>query len=351
MSTPSEQEQRLIVQVVPPGEGGVRDYMACLAEQWSAAGTVCRVIALSASAVRQKRLATRLAELASPPGPAEPIILVLHFSGYGYHARGLCAWLVEEVAHAQHALGGRLKLAVVFHELFARGEPPWRSAFWLSPLQAAAARRLARLADVVWTNTEHHAAWLRDALPAGSTVHAWPVFSNVGEPRDLPEQSARAPRAILFGSVATRRRALDGLRRCGAPLLERLGVEELVEVGPGGSVLTDTSTPIRFRQCAGNLPRAQVSALLAASRFGLIEYPSNLLGKSGVFAAYAAHGCLVVNARAGSTAADDLVPGEHYIAPEHAAPQQGAERLHAWYLQHAMARQADVMHRLLSASG
>jgi hypothetical protein len=343
----SDQAPALIVQLVPPGEGGVRDYMACLAEQWTAAGVACQVIELSQPNTHEQGLAARLKALAPPH--AGHVALVLHFSGYGFAPRGLCGWLVDELVQTRRQFGDGLRLAVVFHELFARGEPPWRSAFWLSLLQAAVAKRLARLADVVWTNTEHHAAWLHGALGAGSAVHTWPVFSNVGEPREVRVQTARAPQAIVFGSLATRRRALNGLKRCAMPLLVRLGIEELIEVGPGGPALVGAAPDGLVHRCAGSLTKAEVGRLLGASRLGLIEYPSNLLGKSGVFAAYAAHGCLVVNAHARTAAADGLVPGKHYAAPGHHAAPHAAERLHAWYLAHPAARQAEVLGRLLAA--
>ncbi len=337
------------MQVVPPGQGGVRDQAATMGAEWQRRGLDPALIELSREGAAVSSLAARVA--ACGFAADQPWVLVLHFSGYGYAARGLCGWLLDELANLRATHGSSLRLIVVFHELFASA-PPWRTAFWLGPMQAAIAARLARLADALWTNTEGHARWLRSQVPAGTAIAVEPVFSNVGEPFDVKPLAARQPRAVVFGSAVTRRRALAGLDRQAATL-RQLGVRELVEVGQGERV-GDAGGGIAC-SFAGALPREELGALLMDSRFGLLEYPPQFLSKSSVFAAYAAHGCLVLDRCAAGPASDGLAAGRHYLAigagrhddagavQTGPALQQVATLGASWYGGQRLARQAKLL--------
>jgi hypothetical protein len=327
-----------LVQICPPGTGGVRDYAEALARAWAARGVPSQVLEGTREA-----LGAQLDALPSPGDPDDRLRLVLHFSAYGYAPRGLCGWLADELARLKATHGSRVWLVVVFHELFAGDEPVWRSAFWLAPHQARAARRIATLADSLWTNTARHAAWLREVVDDAKPLQAWPVFSNVGEPADVPAWITRRPAAVVFGSAGTRQRAFDALRGQ-ASALARLGIREIVEVGDGHAA--PEPAPGLPRRVLGRLSASELSRLLSASRFALIDYPASYLGKSGVFAAYAANGCVVVNLRAPDDERDDVREGVHFIdlraavAPNDDALAQMAQRLHRWYHEHPLASQA-----------
>ncbi len=333
------------VQVCPPGAGGVRDYADCLRHAWAARGIASELIEGWAASADREPLAARLAALA--PAHDGRLTVYLHFSGYGYAARGLCQWLVDELRALKASRGDALRLVVVFHELFANSVP-WRSAFWLAPLQSAVARRLVALADGLWTNTEHHAGWLRDVAGGTTPLHVRPVFSNVGEPVDLAPWAGRPARAIVFGSAATRRRALLALRGH-APALKRLGVAEIIEVGDGDS-RCDAELGVATRHL-GRQSTSALGALLGAARFGLLDYPARYLGKSGVFAAYAAHGCLAIDTFALDGDADGLRVGTHYINLRAPFEADGdtlagmARRLAHWYGGHSLALQSgELLH-------
>ncbi len=109
---------RTLVQIVPPGEGGVLDYAECLKAQWMRSGKPSQLLALSQPLAKQASLAQRVGN------PATALSVVLHFSGYGYARRGLCGWLLEELNALRAQRQAALHLVVVFHELFASG-PPW----------------------------------------------------------------------------------------------------------------------------------------------------------------------------------------------------------------------------------
>jgi len=326
----------MIVQVCPRGAGGVRDYAECLARSWALRGVDTPLIVGTPECLRE-----RLESLIEADD-AGRLCVVLHFSGYGYAPRGLCAWLVDTLTSFKSAHGANVRLVVVFHELFATGMP-WRSAFWLAPWQSQVARRLARLADSLWTNTAHHAAWLREAAGAATPLLVRAVFSNVGEPAESAAWERRAPRAVVFGAAATRQRAFAALR-AHAPALERLGILEIVEAGDGASQAGEEfSTPTRH---LGRLSAAELGFLLADSRFGQLDYPARYLGKSSVFAAYAAHGCTVVNTFGQDADADGLRAGVDYVnlrlPVEADAPTlaQMARRLNRWYGGHSLALQS-----------
>lgn len=332
-----------LIQVAPPGEGGVRDYLECLQAAWAMQGWPSQVVALSQAQARHRSLAERIADCAGDA--TGPCSVVLHFSGYGYEKRGLCFWLLDQLNALRSQRRGGLRLVVVFHELFASGGPPWRSAFWLSRWQESIAARLAGMADAVWTNTEQHAGWLRAQVRAGLPINVRPVISNVGEPQTVQVPGARLPCAVVFGLASTRQRVFDQL---GArePMLHRLGVTELIEVGNGAASKSRLSTIPRRH--TGRLSQPDLSRLLQQSRFGLLDYPSRYLGKSGVFAAYASHGCVVLDTSPPGPDTDGLSAGSDYlclpamtgkviVSAQHDAM---AAHLMAWYAGHRLADQA-----------
>ena len=359
----------LVLQVVPPGVGGVRDFADALARQWQHQGVASPRWALTERAAAAQPLHQGVqALLAHTDVNSRPAVLpvLVHYSGYGYHPRGLSGWLPRQLAELRrrHAV----RITVYFHELHASG-PPWRSAFWLGAFQARAAQQMAAQADALWTNADVHAAWLADCLTGLTGWHGQPgqnhaalvvrpVFSTVGEPASPPPLATRRADAVVFGSEASRLRVAIALRRDSA-VLRRWAVSGLVEVGSGAPTLAPiVGLATHF---AGSLDQADVSALLQRCRFSLIDYPARLLAKSSVFAAYAAHGCAVINLRRENmlpspspTTADGLAAGTHYL-PVSAARESMDGSLHelvdrarSWYGRHTFAVQAAELLQLVS---
>ncbi|MBX9794843.1 MAG: hypothetical protein K2Y02_11145 [Burkholderiaceae bacterium] len=333
---------RSLIQLVAPGGGGVRDYVECLRQQWAQTGIESQVLALSEAEARQQSLASRLLIVVQAEG--RPCSLILHFSGYGFQRRGLCFWLLREIEHARRELGDRLRLVTMFHELFASG-PPWGSAFWLSSAQAWIAMRIARSSDSLWTNTELHARWLRQQIDGSVPIEVNPVFSTIGEPTAITPAPDRTPRLVVFGAPSTRGRALKLLPRHAARLRSQ-GITEVIEAGSGPAhPWTDTALLHRF---VGRLEVAQVHDLLQGSAYGLIDYPPKYLGKSTVFAAYAAHGCVPLNTADPDLDSDGLQQARHFVTlaasgiiPRDAeARQQMGDAARDWYLNHSLVRQA-----------
>jgi hypothetical protein len=134
------------------------------------------------------------------------------------------------------------------------------------------------------------------------------------------------------------------------PLVQALGVKAVIEAGSGAPCASAQSLP--GYQFAGKLDPHALSDLLQHNLFALIDYPSIHLGKSTVFAAYAANGCVVLNTAAPGADADGLEAGVHYLSlpglrkrplqDAHAAPrwQQITVAAQSWYAQHTLPHQA-----------
>jgi predicted heme/steroid binding protein len=174
-----------------------------------------------------------------------------------------------------------------------------------------------------------------------------PVFSNVGEPEHLAPLSGREPSLVVFGSPSTRRRALAALPPY-AEALGRQGISEILEVGAGEATpWTAIGLKVRF---LGRMEKPDLRALLERTAYGLIEYPSKYLGKSGVFAAYCAYGCVVLNVSDAADESDGLQAGVHFVNLSRSASLTNDVRAReamalvakAWYEGHALSRQAEA---------
>jgi len=262
-------------------------------------------------------------------GDGSPILL--HYVNYGYAKRGCPRWLVDGFERWRTARP-RQRLVTIFHELYATGLP-WQSSFWLSPMQRRLAARMQRLSDSAVTSLERYSATLRSWQP-GTHVATLPVFSTVGEPSPPPPLSKRRPRMVVFGSAGLRDRAYAA----GAATLLRastaLGVEEIVDVGPG-HVAPRSVGQIAVR-ALGEQPTPAVSALLAESLAGFLWYPADFLSKSTVFAALCAHRIVPVcswHRYRGSQ------PDERFWNPsqsDRADWQATADAAHEWYQAHGL---------------
>lgn len=349
MSGPCSEIVQLVPRVDPWGgvSGHALELGRALAER---AGLPSRFIAGESAAADHRegpspriseRRADALAELLAE-GNGSP--LLVHYANYGYAHRGCPRWLVDGLASwRQAAPGGRL--VTIFHELYATGLP-WQSSFWLSPLQRRLAARLGQLSDRVVTSLELYGRILGSWLPPES-VTTLPVFSTVGESDQPAPLAVRAQRMAVFGSAGVRSRAYSEL----GPALERacrvLGIEEVVDIGPGAVSPAELGgIPV---QACGRLPAAEVSALLADCRAGFVGYPRAFLGKSTVFAAYCAHGLLPVSSstqgETGTVAADGW--WDPRKSPEPRDSQALANRAHAWYQQHSLPRHVELYTELL----
>lgn len=276
-------------------------------------------------------------------GPDDTVVLQL--SGYGFAKHGAPIWLLREVEKWRKDIK---TFGVFFHELYAFG-PPWTSSFWLSPVQRHIARRLAELSDFWMTNREGSAQWLRRF--AGDKPHAvLPVFSNVGE-STAPAQP-RFPRIAVFGSPVLRQKTYEAA----GDTLFAWANQASLEVHDIGEPIGDMQMAEALRANGvvqhGHLNEHQVSQLMADSLYGLLAYPVEYVAKSGVFAAYCAHGVCPLLISNNYVQADGLVAGKHYLRD---VPNAEAvfdttaigQRAWEWYQPHRVGWHTELIKRFM----
>jgi hypothetical protein len=275
--------------------------------------------------------------------------LLAHVSGYGYSTDGAPVLLAQALEQAK--TDGRFPIAVFFHELHASGMP-WTKAFWHAERQKRAYRRIARACDFAVTSAQVFATWLERETAA--PVQCMPVFSQVGETAEPPPFANRNRSMAVFGLAATKQRVYAELDKL-ASTLQKLGVREIMDVGPAIETSEQVSgIPVKR---AGVLPADEIDCIFARTAFGYLAYPPNCLAKSGVFAAYAAHGMIPIIAQGFREERDGLRDGVHLLSAQ-TAPTVNADDLDEcsksawrWYSEHRLRDHAELYDRWLNTVG
>lgn len=314
---------------LPPTVGGVADYTAILSRRLVevSGGGVEPVLVHAGKESAEKievnfpvvevgadqsagRLTRAVQELAHEPEQGS--VLLLEYSGYGYAKRGAPIGLVRGLRRVCRK--GGLPLFTIFHELYATG-PPWKSAFWMSPLQRFVVAWLARMSVGIVTNRFSAVPWLRRYRSSESvSIKVQPVFSNVGEPGALPKFSERDRHTVVFGGSGRKSAIYDGERDLLRHLIGTEHFSRVLDIGPeGGNVPSEES----WSRQLGILEKDEVSDRLLSVMLGILSYPGSRLGKSGVAAAFASHGVpfLLIDEEEKSLedGTDPYVEGEHFL--------------------------------------
>lgn len=275
--------------------------------------------------------------------------VLLHYVGYGYAKRGCPVWLVDGL-EKWHSKSDHRQLITMFHEVCASSDKPWHSSFWLSYLQKNIAARLARSSDRILTSKQLYAEIL-GSLSQGKhlAIPAMPVFSNIGEPKQVPLLSERQPWLVIFGGSNNRQKAYLKSRSKITHICQVFGLDKIIDIGLSSNLkLVDLDgIPIIER---GELSNQEIESILLNSMVGFLDYNPDYLAKSGIFAAYSAHGMLIVNAKGSSCEIDRLKSGRHYLVPDSLVKNTGlvkeaqaiANHSFLWYQNHQLKAQAKV---------
>jgi hypothetical protein len=323
----------VITFVVPEGSGGVRDYADMLATELNKTGLDARVFAWSKGNINSIDEVIEASDC-----------IYLQYSGYGYAKRGAPLWMLSYLKKRRHLIK---HFGVYFHELYATGKPSG-SAFWLSPVQRHIAARLAKLADFYFTNRADSFTWLKKHNPRGGKQ--LPVFSNVGE-QEVHFAESKS-RLVVFGSPALRQQTYEVCPDKFWALCERYKIE----IHDVGSEISNRDIQQKLQKLEviehGRLDKSAVSDLLASSGYGLLAYHPAALEKSGVFAAFAAHGTVPIIVPLGTPKFCELRPGEHYILATEFEIQISARArlsntLARWYRNHDVASHCKALDRFL----
>jgi len=93
----------------------------------------------------------------------------------------------------------------------------------------------------------------------------------------------------------------------------------------------------------GMLSAIEMAALLMESRIGYLDYFDGYLAKSGIFAAYCAHGLVPLLLRNNHSEADGLEPGKHFWTATALPSETGvvaqrsvADHVRKWYGRHSV---------------
>lgn len=339
---------------LPPTVGGVADYTAILSrrlvevsdgavepvlvhagkQQVDAIEVDFPVVDLSGEQ-SARRLVEAVQELAYEA--EEDAVVLLEYSGYGYAKRGAPWWLARGL---RRVCGGEeIPLITMFHEISASG-PVWTSAFWLSPVQSWIAWQITRLSDGITTTHPTGASQIGQWADDDTSVEVTPAFSNVGEPTERPPPSERCPQAVIFGGQRTKTAIYQTHRAVTQKALEEWGIQTVVDVGPPG-----VATPERLEidvEVRGIQPVEVISELLLDAQIGILHYPAAYATKSGILAAYMAHGVVPLLVEP-EPLGGRLGAGEHFALAGGTKKENAgriAQKTTAWYDRHVHSRRA-----------
>jgi len=352
-----------IVPALPPSINGVGDYALFVAKELRRSHDIesefivdCRATVPGVDVERFEIEALRARSrraLVSALGHSSSTVVVLHYVGYGYASRGCPNWLVEGLREWCRA-NSRGRIVTIFHEISAFG-PPWRSAFWLSAPQKILAKRLVHLSDACITSGETYRQILQSMSGAsGPTISTLPIFSNVGEPDNVPPLGSRSRRAVIFGGAATKRRVYGHSLKQFGEILGSLRFEEICDIGPPCERAFQELNGIPIVMI-GARPAREVSVLLQDAVIGLFDCPGECLAKSGVFAAYCAHGLAPVGFPERTRSRDGLAVGREYLGISRGELftwrqlNSAATAARGWYQSHRLSRHAAHLAELVAS--
>jgi hypothetical protein len=335
-----------VATALPPSVCGVGDYGFCVNEK---IGQISGAFPLLFAPQMNQPVADRALHLERTLEQIQAVIL--EYSLYAYQQYGIPYWLLRVLSRWK-ASGSAKRMITVFHELYATGKI-WSTAFWTSPPQRYVSRKIAELSDGGITTTHRQADILRVWNPA-MKLAVLSVPSNVGE---LPFEQIGFEREIslvVFGQAGTRKRAYLGNETGWTKIRSWMPNAVIHDVGPPTGLAVSELTGL----CCihhGHLSAQETSALLRNSQFGILDYANSTLDKSGVFAAYCAHGVFPIVLRHSTPANSAVREGEHFWSPDslktHANNfRQLSRNAHLWYRGHDLAEHSRTICDLLTAT-
>jgi len=274
--------------------------------------------------------------------------VLLHYVNYGFQKRGVPFRLLS-ILRALRSLR-RGKLVTIFHELYASG-PPWRSSFWLRPLQKRLATSVARLSDACIVSSDNFLRELTILVP-GAPVELHPVPSGFAEPSLSPDQIAdRDPHQwAILGGTALVERSLRSLRRLVSKIPDSIAPQKLFVLGGNEnpatrSLIVDLAIESIYRP---RIAASEASEILRTCSFVWFDYfhrpdvETSVVLKSSAFAAACAHAVISVFPHRGSMVSidGDRLPGPFFVEPDSSEVPDAAARakvaveIYAWYQRH-----------------
>ena len=285
--------------------------------------------------------------LDEPSGKYDHVLL--HYVNYGFQKRGVPFRLLSILRELRRQRQG--KLVTIFHELYASG-PPWKSAFWLQPVQIHLATSVGRLSDACIVSSDNFRRELQRMVP-NAHVELHPVPSGIGEPSLSSNQIAgRDPhRWAIFGGRALVERSLRSFRQLLPRIPDSIVPRKLFVLGGEDNpatqtLLVDLAIQSDYRP---RITAADASEILKTCSFGWFNYfhrpdvETSVILKSSAFASACAHGVIPVFPHRGSTISidGDHLPGPFFVEQDRSEIPDAHDRakisadIYDWYQRHA----------------
>jgi hypothetical protein len=161
-------------------------------------------------------------------------------------------------------------------------------------LQKRIFRQILALSDSAITSNEGYFKEIATFNQHKCSLLLTAIGSNVGELSTNVPLAKRSRRLVIFGLWVTRlrlyERHMDGIKK----LADLLQIDEIADVGnidDPAPMLKQAKNELGDRmKIYGRLPASEISLLMADSVVGVANYNYALRSKSGVVAAYQAHG-------------------------------------------------------------
>ncbi len=241
--------------------------------------------------------------------------IILHYSGYGYASRGLCFSLVKSLEKWKQNKSDR-KLITIFHEIYATG-PFYRMSFWTSLLQKYLAKKLFEMSNVSIVTSKQNKLIL-SSFDKKRKITYTNVFSNIGELKKNKKIEERKNIAIIFGNIFQKEILYEDIllnKNKYENLLKKMSITQIIDIGPK----IDISKSIFFKRInikrIGIKSKRYISYLLKISKVGMVFYPVGQMTKSGIVAAYASHGLVIVNFCEKETSkTNEFIAGVNYLS-------------------------------------
>ena len=275
--------------------------------------------------------------------------VLLQYVNYGYQKRGVPFRLLKILRQLQSQHRG--KLLTVFHELYASG-PPWRSEFWLQPLQIHIARSLARLSDECIISSESFLRELQRLVP-DARIHLHPTPSGLGEPllsQDLI--ASRDPhRWAIVGGTLLAERSLRSFADAMRSIPESITPRNLFVLGGSeNSIIRSLLARIGIQtDYRPQVAAADASEILTTCSFAWIDYfhrqdvETSVILKSSAFATECAHAVIPVFPHPGTPISinGNCLPGPFFVGSKDSKVPSAEERpkvatkIYDWYRRYA----------------
>ncbi len=274
--------------------------------------------------------------------------VLLQYVGYGYEKRGCPVWLIRGLSKFK-IKSSKTKIITMFHELYGSSWRPWTSSFWNSGQQKCLVKCLLNLSDSALTNNQLYFSVLKK-INLNINVLNLPNFSNMGEHAFFLPWTERECSGVLFGNG--RKKFIQDHNFI--TVIKRIRILRVYDVGTNPENVNLDRFQMNFIRM-GKLESLVVHETLSKCTFGFVDCPSRLLGKSGVFAAYCAHGVLPI-VRKLDHETDGLKEGTHFLSYEKMISndmdknsfEKIARNAFDWYAAHSQSKVAEKYATLLN---